>query len=598
MDYLQFQIQQAISLIKEKSYHKAFYQLKRLETSHPFDQSIKSALNKLALVPIEAKAYAKITKLIKTSHIEEGIAFIKALIHENPISSALWSQLGDIYRRGKFPKKAVACFKKALEYDRDNADIQNKLGICYFQLQQPLTALTYLQKSFPYLKNTSETHRIMAMCYLYLDDFKKGMAVVSDILHQNPEDYVAITIKANFYQSINDFQTAIPLYKDAIRLKPGYEDALMNLAMCYEFANQSRDAEAIYQQVMKSHPNNTEAFRRLTIINPDHINASTITSLKSNYENQKMDIKQSVAFFYGLANIKFAKSDLAGGFDDLTRGNSLNKKIYGYSIQNDQDKFKTIKTFFEDHHGKLSSLKAPLETLPHTPIFILGMPRSGTTLIEQTLAKHEKISPLGELPYLGEIIPEMLKQQSIQPAEMFNGIRNRYLEKIDPRPLKEFNIDKTPHNFLYVGFIRHAFPEAKILHIKRSPMAVCWSNYRTNFTASGLGYSNDLNDIAIYYHLYRDLMQFWSERYQDHIKEIVYEDFVDQPEDKKNDIFEYLGLSVPSTKEQETEEGAVVRTASRNQVNKPIYKNSSNQWKKMSDYILPQLETVMRLENE
>lgn len=93
-------------------------------------------------------------------------------------------------------------------------------------------------------------------------------------------------------------------------------------------------------------------------------------------------------------------------------------------------------------------------------------------------------------------------------------------------------------------------------------------------------------------------MQFWSERYQDHIKEIVYEDFVDQPEDKKNDIFEYLGLSVPSTKEQETEEGAVVRTASRNQVNKPIYKNSSNQWKKMSDYILPQLETVMRLENE
>jgi len=598
MDYLRFQIQKAINHIKQGQFRTAFVQLKRLETSYPFDQSIKSGLKKLALAPIEEKAQAKINHLITSSQIEEVVAFIKTLIAENPISSSLWSQLGDIYKRGKFPKKAISCFNKALEYNRDDANILNLLGICYFQLQQPLTALSYLQKSLPHLKNTTDTQRIIAMCYLYLDDFKNGMSVVTGILDKKPDDYVAITIKGNFYQSINDFQMAIKLYKDALRLKPDDEDALMNLAMCYEFANQSRDAEDIYQQLIKSYPNNTEAFRRMTIINPDHIKATTISSLKVNYENQKMDIKQSVAFFHGMANIKFAQSDLAGGFDDLTQGNRLNKKIYGYSIQNDKDKFKTIKTFFKSHHQKLSKLRIPFENLPHTPIFILGMPRSGTTLIEQSLARHEKISPLGELPYLGEIIPEMLKQPSIQIEEIFNGIRNRYLEKIDSRPLTEFNIDKTPHNFLYIGFIRHAFPEAKILHIKRSPMAVCWSNYRTNFTASGLGYSNDLDDIAIYYHLYRDLMAFWSEKYQNHIMEIIYEDFVDHPKENITSIFEFLGLSFPSPEEQVTDNSSIVRTASRNQVNKPIYKNSSEQWKKMSDYILPQLASVMHLENE
>ena len=599
MDYLHFQIQQAINHIKQKQYRTAFVQLKHLETSHPFDQSIKSALKELAALPIEVKAQSKITRLIKTSQINKAISFIKTLIEENPISKVLWYQLGDIYKRGKFPQKAISCFIKALEFNRDDGDLLNQIGDCYFQLQQPLSALSYLQKSLPHQQEPSKTQRIMAMCYLNLENFSEGMAVVNDILEKTPDDYVVITIKANFYQFINDFQTAISLYKNAIHLKPDYDDALMNLAMCYEFSDQASEAEDIYWQVIKHNPKNTEAFRRLTIINPDHVPNQTVSTLKTLFEDKKMDIRQSVAFFHGMANIKFARSDLTGGFDDLTHGNMLNKKMNGYSIQSDQDKFKTIRTFFENLDDQLPHLNTSSSAPAHTPVFILGMPRSGTTLIEQTLAKHDDISPLGEMPYLGEIIPQVLKDKLSTPDEIFHSIRTRYLEKIASRPLKRFNIDKTPHNFLYIGFIKHAFPEAKILHIKRSPMAVCWSNYKTNFTSLGLGYSNDLDDIATYYHLYRDLMAFWNERYHDHILDIIYEDFVDQPDQNRNTIFEHLGLSVTSLKNQgKSHQSSVVRTASRHQVNQPIYKNSSSEWKKISDCILPQLSSIMALENE
>jgi hypothetical protein len=108
-----------------------------------------------------------------------------------------------------------------------------------------------------------------------------------------------------------------------------------------------------------------------------------------------------------------------------------------------------------------------------------------------------------------------------------------------------------------------------------------------------------LDDIATYYHLYRDLMAFWYERYHDHILDIIYEDFVDQPDQNRITIFEHLGLSAPSSQKQwKFDQSSVVRTASRHQVNQPIYKNSSSEWKKISDCILPQLSSIMALENE
>ena len=174
----------------------------------------------------------------------------------------------------------------------------------------------------------------------------------------------------------------------------------------------------------------------------------------------------------------------------------------------------------------------------------------------------------------------------------FNQIRNSYLNQIIKISNNSYIIDKLPVNFRWVGFIINAFPEAKIIHIERNPMAVCWSNYRTSFVDSGMDFNLSQQDIAKYYSLYLDLMNFWKSKYRSKILDINYENFVNDFVNNSKEILNFLNLEWEDQIINYYKNTRPVTTASFLQVREGIKKNTSLAWKKYSSYLTPMQETL------
>ena len=220
------------------------------------------------------------------------------------------------------------------------------------------------------------------------------------------------------------------------------------------------------------------------------------------------------------------------------------------------------------------------------------MPRSGTTLLEQVLSSHSNIHGAGELNHLPKII-DKIKLDKIQNFVSFaKTIRLEYYEQVSQLTNKKFVIDKLPMNFRWIGFIVKAFPEAKIIHIHRNPMAICWSNYRINFPDPGMDFSLSQKNTAKYYILYDDLIKFWSKNLNERIIHISYESFVNDFEKETYNLIKKLGINWEENLKNYNKNVRPVQTASLLQVRGSIKKNTSDEWKKYKDHLKIMQETL------
>jgi hypothetical protein len=223
------------------------------------------------------------------------------------------------------------------------------------------------------------------------------------------------------------------------------------------------------------------------------------------------------------------------------------------------------------------------------------MPRSGTTLVEQIISSHSMVTGLGELPFVLQFGYPVTTGLLDSSEESLTKFRNDYLEKLESLRDKNLIItDKMPQNFLYVGLITACFPEAKILHVKRDPAAVCWANYKQWFKSENLGYSYSLEDIVEYYKLYNDLMEFWNKALKNKIYEVDYETLTINQESEIKKLIKYLELSWEESCLSPEKNERNVSTASNIQIRNKIFKGSSQKWKKYKpflDGVLDNLDT-------
>ena len=213
------------------------------------------------------------------------------------------------------------------------------------------------------------------------------------------------------------------------------------------------------------------------------------------------------------------------------------------------------------------------------------MPRSGTTLLEQVLSSHSSIYGAGELNYLPKIIDKIKLDKLQNFLSFIKTIRFEYYKMVSQLTSKKFVIDKLPMNFRWIGFIAKAFPEAKIIHIQRNPMAICWSNYRINFPDPGMDFSLSQKDTAKYYILYDNLIKFWSEKLKEKIIHIRYESFVNDFENETFSLVKKLGIKWEENLKNYSKNVRPVQTASLLQVRGTIKKNTSDEWKKYQDHL-------------
>jgi len=296
---------------------------------------------------------------------------------------------------------------------------------------------------------------------------------------------------------------------------------------------------------------------------------------------------------FALAKAYEDLGDYKKSFDNYTKGNKLCKKTIKYNIEEDENLFTQLKESYLKIK-KFSSRFLDLSDNPN-PIFILGMPRSGTSLAEQIISSHSNVVGGGELNFIEKFSDKLIRDINEISFESLFDFKYRYINKLKDIAKEDCMVsDKMPLNFRYIGLILTVFPNAKIIHLKRDPAAICWGNYRQNFTNKRLiRYCYDLEDLVAYYNLYENLMNLWLNEFGDKIFNLDYEKLTTDQEGETKKLINYLELKWEDACLTPEKNKRIVKTASSKQIRQKIYKGSSQKWKKFEPFLDGKLDNII-----
>ena len=287
---------------------------------------------------------------------------------------------------------------------------------------------------------------------------------------------------------------------------------------------------------------------------------------------------------FGLAKACEDLGDYEQAYTYYGEGNVLRKKLLGYDINQDIDLFRKIK--FNYPRIERNSLEPDKLSKNLMPVFIVGMPRSGTTLVEQILSSHTRVTGAGELDFVEEFGKDLATGITAVNNRSMLNFREKYLDEMKKVSNGKFIVtDKMPQNFIFIGLLAAAFPEAKIIHVKRDPAAVCWANYKQYFASKNIGYCYAIDDIISYHELYENLMKFWTNALNKRIYELNYELLTVNQENETRKLIEYLCLDWDENCLSPQNNPRSVATASNLQVRQEVYQGSSEQWKKYQPFL-------------
>ena len=524
------------------------------------------------------------------------------------------------FKNRKFDK-VIKFGKKLLKKNIKDFQLQYVVGLSYINLKNYLEA----EKNFKnvLLINPSyENYYIYGNIQKQLQNFEGASKSFNEAIKLNPNYSEAFNNLGNTKLKLGLIDEAVENYKKAIKSNKKNLRAYFNLAHIYHEEKKFDEVKKVYEKVLTLDNNNTTAlndlghlnlilgnkieakklFEKVIKLDEQHVRAFKnyflITKVdnnneyfkkfsKVNFSNLNHDDKIFAYNCLSKCHFDLENSELALKY--LEESNKIKKSRSIFSIEKERKFFIKLKKYFIQKFD--TSIQHDFK-VSFTPIFIIGMPRSGTTLLEQILSSHSKIFGAGELNYLPKIIDKFKPNESKNFESYVKSLRFQYHEDVSKLSNKKFIIDKLPMNFRWIGFIVKAFPEAKIIHVQRNPMAICWSNYKINFPDPGMDFSLSQKDTAQYYVLYDDLMKFWFKNIKDKIININYENFVNDYQNKTKFLIERLGLNWEKDLKNFDKNIRPVQTASLLQVREKIKKNTSDEWKKFQNYLKIMQETL------
>ena len=390
----------------------------------------------------------------------------------------------------------------------------------------------------------------------------------------------------NAQKKLGKHSDALASYAQAIKLKPDFVEAYNNLGKTQKELGKHSDAVDSYVRAIEKKPDYAQSYINYVNLVKIKYDDPILLQLEKIICKKNISEEDKVYSSFAMGKAQLDLNEFDKGFKFLNTGNSLRKKKMKYTIQKSKNIFSKIMHRFNELEFK----EEKLNTFSNAqPIFILGMPRSGTTLVEQILSSHSAICGAGELEFLKNAINSIDWQNTKIQKKDIKKIREEYIFQLNKISKLPYITDKMPLNFQWIGFIVYAFPEAKIIHLKRDAMAVCWSNYKLNFESEGMAFSFDQIDIAKYYKLYENLMKYWHEKFPKKIYDFNYEALTKNQEEQTRKLFEYLEIDWEKAVLNFHKNDRAVQTASNTQIRQKIYQGSSQEWKNYKPWLQPMI---------
>jgi tetratricopeptide (TPR) repeat protein len=550
-----------------------FKELKQL------DVAVKSYEKVIAIKPDYPEAHYNLGNTLRElGQLETAIKSYEKVIAIKPDYADVHFNLGDTLRKLGQLDEAVKCYEKAISIEANFADAYNNLGISLRILGQLDEAVKCYEKAISIEANFVEAHQNLAIVLVQLGQEDK----------------------------------AIKCYEKALAIKPDYYKAHNSLGLAYRRLGRTNDSINQFEKALVINPDSSAAYYNLSYLKKYTANDPQITKMKSLLSDSKLSQSDRINLCFALAKINENLDNQDELFKYLHEANRLNKLEYNYSFDKHQKFIAIIKEIFNKNSPNIEQ-SLSFEPSTFKPIFIVGMPRSGSTLVEQIMSSHHAVHGAGEFQDLRKIIGALVSDNLTQgsdivstwigdkkinfsntynvPEKVFLSIREQYLDKLSNFNVPESVItDKTLLNFRFIGFILTAFPEAKIIHMKRDARAICWSIY--NIYLPDIDFGNNFEDLAGFYGLYTDLMDFWHQLFPGKIYDMCYEDLTINQEEETRKLLQYCELDWDENCLSFHQNKRTAETASAEQVRQKIYQGSSDAWKKHEAYLKPLINSL------
>lgn len=530
--------------------------------------------------------------LIKSQQYDEALLLSGKLLKAKSPSSELYNITGALHAKLNKMEDAVSLFLYSLKLTPDNANVHYNLAKAYDSMDQQYKAIHHYQKAIDI--NPEFFHAYVSLGYLLqhsdrLDEAERYLAAAIEL---KPDNITPYNYLGYVYLELSQYSKAKELFEKALALESNDAKTLYNLGCYYQFSNQKETAIEYFHKALEVNPDLTSCYQSLNSLEKFNVESQHVKHLIYMLDQDNLSADNKVKIHFVLSKVYENAKDQEKFLQHLALANDTQKKFLSYQVNDDLKLFKNIKKIFKSID--ISDHRYTLETDSNIrPIFIVGMPRSGTTLVEQIISSHSSVYGAGELSFLNKeawpVIYSLAKNQSPSALrEKTKEVMKHYLEDLMKLSVSERIItDKMPLNFKWLGFVLTALPDVKIINLNRDPMAICWSIYKQYFPAKGLGFAYDLKDLGAYYNQYLALMDFWRKKFPDRIYDVNYELLTENQEEETRKLLEYCGLQWEESCLNFHKTDRAVRTASLNQVRNKMYRGSSESWKQYEDFLEP-----------
>lgn len=512
-----------------------------------------------------------------------------------------YNNLGTLLLEQNKPEQAEQALKKAINQNPRYIDAYNNLASIYHSEDESVEALRQLGEVLKFAPAHAKTLVLVGRIQLRRGSYELAEQACSMVLQADPNNAEALTVLGQIKHETDNYDAAVSLLEKAIEFEPDNAEARNFYGVTLKSMGRLDEAR---EQILKSIELNDKMFGAYANLN-DLVNFSEDkklfdqleTLLKSEEDQEKPRILP----------LHFAYANALEDFGDHPR--ALEHYILGGKIKRTQLNYIEEETFgffdriLNEFPAEVFANRTFAGNPSDRPIFIVGMPRSGSTLVEQILASHPQVHGAGEVKYLSREIhalrdrfPSLSRYPEIRSemnGQQFELLASGYLSQISAHSGDAVRVtDKLLTNYFFVGFINLLFPNAKIINTQRNPVDNCLSAF-TKLFKDDMPHSYDLGEIGRYYRKYQTIMDHWHEVLPSGaLMTIQYEDVVNDTEKFARNLVEFIGLPWDPACLMFHDSDRPVKTASVAQIRKPIYKNAINRWEKYGSGLQPLLDAL------
>jgi tetratricopeptide (TPR) repeat protein len=583
-------------------------------------KSLKSGQN-----PIYFSNYGMF--LSRQNKHSDAIKQYKKAVEIQPDYAEAWFNLGVSSSHTGDLETAEQAYEKAISLKGNYIKAMYNLACVQESQGKSAEASLTIQKIQSVTPDTADVNYKLAQALQFLggnENIRRAYVFFIKALEINPHSLEIRIAYARLLADSNYIEAAVEEYRNILVIEPEYQDVRIEYALNLIKDNQIKAAEMELSTILRNNPDNISALvgmgniHRINgefsdaeviynkILKIDELNEDALSGIANSKKftdrkdaiieklRRALDKKKTSVSWYALGKIYNDLGELDQAFVSYKSANDIRNSRIDYNYKQHSDYVNAIINVFTpdlirqlQEYGSISEL----------PIFIVGTPRSGTTLTEQIISSHSKVTGAGELKYIGQLATNKLQQQSNdnkypERIQMLSSADIKteasiYLDKIRLYQDHENIIritDKMPGNFFYLGYISILFPKAKIIHCKRNSLDACLSIYFQAFQ-SGHQYSFDLKNLGYWYLDYLRLMEHWNSVLGNNILNINYDDTVNNTEATARKLIEFCGLDWDDKCLEFHKQEREVKTASQWQVRQPIYKSSLDRWKRYDKHI-------------